>query len=863
MEAFLLRQRELLMLEHDAEKAENEILRRGSTLKELETKGLCIRSLRTGKVKSGLSGRLLVSLCKENGDLPHTKLSSGDIVGIFTKDVANPECSGVVYGVHRAKIVVACDEFTLEEAVCNVVMLTNEVTHKRQMQALDQLERLNTENPAYHLAMVLMKEAEPRFGPCEEVIPVNPRLNEKQIQAVSFAASSCKDIGISPGPPGTGKTTTIVEVIQQLVARGQRVLATAPSNIAVDNMLEQLGDKVPVVRLGHPARILPHLERFSLDNKVKRSDQNGLLISVNKDIARVNELIKTTRGGERIEHRQQLRELRKEVKERSAKAVLEVLSHARVVLGTNIAAGGKLMGNAMKAYGPFDTVVIDEAAQALEISCWIPLLKGRRLILSGDHKQLPPTIKSQEAQTDLSVTLMARACEAYPQTVLMLEEQYRMHEAIMAWPSSQFYAGRLLANESVRTWTLPNTEGPLMFIDTAGCEMRDSGDAGDSKYNLGEASLVDVFVQELRTQGVRDIGVITPYSAQVEVLLGLSLSCEVSTVDGFQGREKDAIVISLVRSNAEREVGFLSDERRLNVAITRARKLLCVIGDSDTLASNRSTNSLRSFVSHLHEHAIVRGVQAYYQHDQRIVLNQGALFAPAKPKTVQTKTTKTAKNPAIALIKPGPAPDPYPGAEERIREFAEDEEAQELRLDPMPGNVREQVHRLCEELGLEHVSRGTGASRYVIVSKAIPAEEEDDEPIQPIDSPPPQQLQPSNPVQHKPKPAPKPLEKLTEDEELKFLDDIVEAGKYCVFPSCKEALNLISSACKFCNRTFCLHHSHAELHGCGTEVRAAARASLTSVHSHQLKGTERKVLLDRLHKKQAEQRTASKPKKKK
>ena len=863
MDAFLQRQRELLLLEHDAEKAENEVLRRGSTVKELESKGLCIRSLRTGKVKSGLSGRLLVSLCKDNGDLPHTRLSSGDIVGIFTKDVANPECSGVVYGVHRAKIVVACDEFTLEEAVCNVVMLTNEVTHKRQMQALDQLAKLQPDHSAYHLAMLLMKEAEPRFGPAEPVIPVNPRLNELQIQAVCFATSACKDIGVIHGPPGTGKTTTIVEVIQQLVALGQRVLATAPSNIAVDNMLEQLGDRVPVVRLGHPARILPHLEKFSLDWKVKRSDQGGLLISVNKDIAKVNELIKTSRGGERMEHRHHLRELRKEVKQRSAKAVLEVLSQAKVVLATNIAAGDKLILKAVAAYGAFDTVVIDEAAQALEISCWIPLLKGRRLILSGDHKQLPPTIKSQEAHSALSETLMARVCEAYPQTVLMLEEQYRMHEAIMAWPSTQFYAGRLHANESVRTWTLPNVEGPLMFIDTAGCEMRDSGDARDSKYNMGEASLVDVVVQELRTQGVREIGVITPYSAQVEVLLGLSLACEVSTVDGFQGREKDAIIISLVRSNAEREVGFLSDERRLNVAITRAKKLLCVIGDSDTLASNRSTNSLRSFISHLQEHAIVRGVQAYYQHDSRIVLNQGALSAPAKPKSTQTKPTKTPKVPVPVIARPGPAPDLYPAAEERVRLFAEDEEAEELKLDPMPGNTREQIHRLCEELGLQHVSRGTGASRSIVVSKSINQQIEDPIDTSPIEISPPHANHPKKPIQSKPKSVPKVAEKLTEEEELKFLDDLVEANTHCTFPSCPEAMHAISSACRFCNRTFCLRHSHAEIHGCGTEVRRAARASLTSARPHHLKEPERKVLLDRLHKKQAEQRLAPKPKKKK
>lgn len=825
-----------------------------------------MRGLYCRKVKTGLAGRLLVSLSKENGDLPHTKLNCGDIVGIFTRDIVNPECSGVVYSLRRTKIVIACEEFTIEEAVCNIVLLTNEVTHKRQMQVLEQCERLQPDHHAYRLARVLMKEREPRFGACEGVTPVNGRLNKKQVEAVDFAVSGCQDVGVVHGPPGTGKTTTVVEVILQLVGRGQRVLATAPSNIAVDNILEQLGDKVPVVRLGHPARILPHLERFSLDHKVKLSDQSQLLLSVNKDITRVNQLILTTRGPERTEHRQHLRELRKEIKERSAKAVLEVLGQARVVLATNIAAGDKLLGRYVSSYGFFDTVVIDEAAQALEVSCWIPLLKGRRLILAGDHKQLPPTIKSAEAQSGLSVTLMARVCEAYPAAVVMLEEQYRMHDDIMTWPSHHFYEGRLISNDTVKNWTLPNTEGPLMFLDTIGCEMRDSGDAGDSKFNLGEASLVDVFVQELRTLGVQEIGVITPYNAQVEVLHGLGLTCEVSTVDGFQGREKDAIIISMVRSNTNREIGFLADERRLNVAITRAKKLLCIIGDSSTLGSNRSTDTFRSFISHLQEHAIVRGVQVYYQHDPRIVFNQGGTQTPAKPKLTHTKPVKPTRDTGTAQTSMHQTgPDLYITAEENIRKFVCEDEETEMRLDPMPGNIREKVHRLCEELGLEHVSRGTGAGRHVLISKPTPTEDvpepETDPPVPQVDVPPPSK--PSKPVAIKPKKPPKVVEKLSEEDELKFLDDIVEASQRCGYPGCAEALHAISSSCKYCKRTYCLNHAHAELHGCAEEVRAAARAGLTAARPHQLKEYERKALLDRLHKKQADMRPAPKPKKKK
>lgn len=278
----------------------------------------------------------------------------------------------------------------------------------------------------------------------------------------------------------------------------------------------------------------------------------------------------------------------------------------------------------------FDLVVIDEAAQAIEPACWIPLLRARRAVLAGDHLQLPPTVMSEEAaRKGLARTLFERLQEQFGGGAVgrMLTVQYRMHEGIMRWSSDELYGGRLTAHASVACHTLADlrpamgdaaaTLPVLLLIDTTGCDMPEKvEDEGDSKWNEGEAKVVISHVQRLVAAGVRpdEIGIITPYNAQVAVLRELRTDAlravEISSVDGFQGREKEAIVISTVRSNATREVGFLADHRRFNVAVTRARRHCAVVADAECIATNAF---LKRLVDYFSEHGAYASAAEYVE----------------------------------------------------------------------------------------------------------------------------------------------------------------------------------------------------------------------------------------------------------
>jgi predicted DNA helicase len=322
---------------------------------------------------------------------------------------------------------------------------------------------------------------------------------------------------------------------------------------------------------------------------------------------------------ERNEVRKELRVLAKEERNRQKAAMRDVVDGARVVCST---LSGALSGTLK--FQDFDVVVIDEAAQALEAACWGAVLKGKKTVLAGDHLQLPPTVISDEAQAKgLSDTLFQRLHDMYGDLVArMLTVQYRMHADIMTWSSEAMYQGKLTAAESVATHRLrgDGEDDPpvLLLIDTAGCDMDERVEEdGESKENPDEAAVVMEVVRRLVARhdvAVDDIGVITPYNGQVTVLRELRArddalkNLEVSTVDGFQGREKEAIIISAVRSNASGEVGFLSDSRRMNVAVTRARKHCCLIIDSDTVSSDRF---LATLVEYFETHGDVASAAAY------------------------------------------------------------------------------------------------------------------------------------------------------------------------------------------------------------------------------------------------------------
>ncbi len=433
----------------------------------------------------------------------------------------------------------------------------------------------------------------------------------------------------------------------QCVARGERVLACAASNVAVDNLLERVRGAAPklrAVRLGHPARLSPAVLDCCLDAAVGRADSSALAADVRKEVkaltARLLKLGPRERA-ERRDTRRQLSQLGREERARTAAAVGEVLASAQVVAATLTGALSRTLVKAVRD-APFDVVVIDEAAQALEAACWGALLMGRRAVLAGDHLQLPPTVTCDAAaRGGLARTLFERAHAAQPALARMLTVQYRMHAHIADWASGELYDSRLTAPAHVAARTLTGmaaadasdaqraalAEQPvLLLIDTAGCDMEETAPDGgaalpgaaESKANEGEACAALAHAARLVAAGVpaAHIGVITPYAAQVALLrsmradAGAALSAlEVSTVDGYQGREKEALIISAVRSNERAEVGFLADARRMNVAVTRARRHCALICDTETLS--RGDPFLARLCAWFEAHGEVRSAAEY------------------------------------------------------------------------------------------------------------------------------------------------------------------------------------------------------------------------------------------------------------
>jgi ATP-dependent RNA/DNA helicase IGHMBP2 len=607
---------QLMDLEAKAEAEQTRQRVQGLSPAEAQRRGDCLTDLVIVDESSGLGGRCLLSLVKRNRTLalPWTRLQVGSPVLVISEsDAADRGCRGVVSERKENLLRVAVAEPPSEDdepSTYRVVLSSDEVSRQRQRAAMDRAAQAKRDRLA-ELRDVLLAEASPTFTAEKPYTPLNPALNESQQQAVRFALTA-QDLAIIHGPPGTGKTTTVVELIRQAIRRGDKVLACAPSNLAVDNLLERLvaaGERA--VRLGHPARVLPQLREHTLDLLVEDHDDVRLARKLSKEAyALFRKASKWTRAkpepGARQDMRREGRDLLADARRLEAQAVERILDQATVLCATTTGLDSEILGPRR-----FDLVVIDEAAQSTEPGCWIPVTRAQRLVLAGDHCQLPPTILSREAAAGgFGVSLLERLANHHGDgATRLLTVQYRMHEAIMAFSSAEFYGGELVAAPAVaghRLSDLPAvsgcklTEEPLHFIDTAGAgfdEQREPG--GESLLSPEEARLVVGQVRALLDAGLppADIAVIAPYSAQVRLLrehlpvTGL----EIDSVDGFQGREKEAAVISLVRSNVEGEIGFLADVRRMNVALTRARRKLIVVGDSATLSAEPFYQRLFSY----------------------------------------------------------------------------------------------------------------------------------------------------------------------------------------------------------------------------------------------------------------------------
>ena len=448
-----------------------------------------------------------------------------------------------------------------------------------------------------------------------------PWLNESQERAVN-AVLRAKDVQVLHGPPGTGKTTTLVEAINETLMRETQVLVCAQSNTAVDWISEKLVDcGIPVLRLGNPTRVNDKMLSFTYEHRFADHPDYPKLWQVRRNIREMRR-----RRRESGEHfHQKISRLKELAVELEVRINADIFGQVRVIASTLVGAGNKLLDG--KRFG---TLFIDEAAQALEAACWIPIRRASRVIFAGDHCQLPPTVKSLEAlKGGLGKTLMERIVENKSECVSLLEVQYRMNDEIMQFSSDYFYHGKMKSAPEVAHRLIHEGDAPILWFDTSEIELGEDEKnnfkeqfVGETfgRVNKGEAeltiSLLQIYFQRIGKQRVLDdridVGIISPYRAQVQYLKRLIKKrtffkpyrhlISVNTVDGFQGQERDVILISLVRANDKGQIGFLRDLRRMNVAMTRARMKLFILGDAPTLTRHPFYKRLYNYIQAVRQH---------------------------------------------------------------------------------------------------------------------------------------------------------------------------------------------------------------------------------------------------------------------
>ncbi|CAL4884887.1 unnamed protein product [Urochloa decumbens] len=589
---------------------------------------------------TGLGGLHLVLFRVEGGHkLPPTTLSPGDMVCVRTcnsRGEGATSCKqGIVYnfGEDGCSITVALESrhgdatfsrlFGKSVRIDRIQGLADALTYERNLEALLLLQRngLQKDNVAIGVVATLfgdskdvVKMAKNNLTDWDESSEPGLSLSERyafdasQLKALRLGLNKKRPVLTIQGSPGTGKTVLLTEIIVRAVKQGERVLVTAPSNAAVDNMVESLSSTgLNIVRVGNPVRLSPSVASKSLGEIV-----NGRLRQFRKELERKRtDLRKDLR--QCIEDdslaagiRQLLKQLGRDLESKEKETIREVLSDAQIVLSTNTGAGDPLI----RKTGCFDLVIIEEAGQAIEPACWIPILQGKRCILAGDHCQLAPVILSRKAlDGGLGISLLERAPSLHDGLLTTrLTVQYRMHDSIAMWASNEMYHGLLKSSRSVASHLLADspvvkatwiTRCPLLLLDTRmpygalniGCKEHLDPAGTGSFYNEGEADIVTQQVLNLVHCGVSPTAIVvqSPYIAQVQLLREKLeqypelFAVEVSTIDSFQGREADAVIISMVRSNPLGAVGFLGDSRRINVAITRARKHVTVVCDTSTI----------------------------------------------------------------------------------------------------------------------------------------------------------------------------------------------------------------------------------------------------------------------------------------
>ncbi len=619
---------ELIQLERqaDLEQYRQKVLLR--SLSQRTKEGVTWYPVKLKRDYIGTGERIIIELDRTNHlDQPHS-FQSGKLVNLFSNASGKPErehVSGVVNYVSENTLVMTVngDELPswVEDGLLGVDVMFDEMTYKEMEYAMKAV--MKAEGRLAELRELLLGDESSQSVTGNERSVIDGQyvtssiLNESQNSALQIIAST-PDVAFIHGPPGTGKTTTLAQAILQTTKLEEQVLVCTPSNAAIDLLVEKLsGLGLNVVRIGHPARVTEQTLSKTLDARIAAHSSYSELRSLRKKLEQLRAQASKFKRHFGHHGREERRAMKEEVKLLKADADLlefyiinDLLNKAEVICSTLVGSSHPTLKGRK-----FKTTFIDEAAQALEPACWIPILRSQRVIFAGDHCQLPPTIKSNDAaKRGLSKTLFEKGIQKHPNRSTMLRVQYRMHQHIMEFSSHYFYNDELIAHDSVKNELLRHQQ-PVEFIDTAGCGYAEAQDPETlSRFNAEEAQLLihqteklveEIGLEEWIEQSIT-LGIITPYRAQVDLLHKLAESSSVleplhklvtiNTVDAFQGQERDVIVISFVRSNDKGDVGFLGDIRRTNVAMTRAKKKLIMIGDSATLGSHPFYLELLDFV---------------------------------------------------------------------------------------------------------------------------------------------------------------------------------------------------------------------------------------------------------------------------
>jgi ATP-dependent RNA/DNA helicase IGHMBP2 len=645
----------LMQLEQQEDQAQFKLKNASASIKERRRRGLTWYPVTITQEDIGFGGKVVLELERPAHRQDLHLFQVGAAAALFSSAPGysgthsaseRPVVSGVVTRVRRNKLLLATTKETLPDWVLDgstlngstqigstlgVDLTFDEVSYREMNQALSAVMAAHG-NRLAELRDVLLGAQAARFRESQADDLFYPSaLNDSQLAAVRHVVTA-QDVAIIHGPPGTGKTTTLVQAILETIRRERRVLVCAPSNTAVDLLTEKLAERgVNVIRLGNPSRVSDLLLKHTLDAGVMAHASYAKMHAMRQTAEQHRETASERVRNFGFEERQRRQWLREEARTlRQAADDLErfmtedVLESVQVITCTLVGASHRHIRHLS-----FETVFIDEAAQALEPGCWIPIAKGQRLVLAGDHHQLPPTVKSEKAAREgLRETLFEKCIQRQPDTARMLTTQYRMHAHIMGFSSEKFYGGQLVPHPSVRHADLAAydpcfndprfaPDQPVEFIDTAGCGYQELAiPESRSTANPEEAHLLLERLAQLLALGEPTapdqrpltIGVIAPYRAQINYLkdaiednamlndLLLQRRLSVGTVDSFQGQERDIIAITLTRSNPQGEIGFLSDIRRMNVGMTRARRKLLLVGDSSTLGRHPFFRELLAYV---------------------------------------------------------------------------------------------------------------------------------------------------------------------------------------------------------------------------------------------------------------------------